>query len=115
MSTPRRGEVWLARLDPTVGREQAGARPVLILSIDSFNAATSAGLVAILPITSTPRPNNPVRIEIRPPEGGLANVSYVIGEQTRTISTQRLVRPLGATTPSTMAKVSDVVRMLLGL
>ncbi len=45
------GDVWLGDLDPTVGHEQAGERPILILSIDSFNRSR-AGLVVILPITA---------------------------------------------------------------
>ena len=115
MTTPRRGEIWLARLDPIVGREQAGTRPVLVLSIDSFNAATYAGLVTVLPVTTTARPNNPFRVEVRPPEGGLARASFVIGEQTRTVSSQRLTKPLGTVSTLTMARVSEVVRILLGL
>ncbi len=110
----RRGEVWLARFDPIEGREQAGLRPSLVLSVDSFNASR-AELITVLPITSKPRPGNPFRIEISPPEGGLSTVSYVIGEQTRTLSTSRLTKRLGALHGPTMAKVSDVVRVLLGL
>src|SRR6185295_5268066 len=50
-----RGEVWLADLDPTRGHEQAGRRPVLIVSDDVFNAG-AAELVVVLPMTSTLRP-----------------------------------------------------------
>src|SRR5271156_4912584 len=64
----RRGEVWLARFDPIEGREQAGVRPALVLSVDSFNASR-ADLVAVLPITSKPRPGTPFRIEVQSPEG----------------------------------------------
>jgi mRNA interferase MazF len=113
LSAPRRGEVWLASFDPVVGHEQAGRRPALVLSVDAFNAGP-AGLVTLLPITSARRPL-PSRIELRPPEGGLTSVSYVIGEQTRTLSARRLARPLGVVTPSTMKRVEDVVRLLLGL
>jgi len=114
MSAPRRGEAWLANFDPVEGHEQAGRRPALVLSVDAFNASP-AGLVTVLPITGTTRLQLPSRVEVRPPEGGLTKVSYVIGEQTRTISTRRLVKPLGMVTPATMARVESVVRMLLGL
>jgi mRNA interferase MazF len=110
----RRGEVWLARFDPIEGREQAGVHPALVLSVDSFNASR-ADLVTVLPITSKPRPGNPFRIEVRSPEGGLTVVSYVIGEQTRTVSTGRFVKPLGTVSGAMMAKVADVVRVTLGL
>jgi mRNA-degrading endonuclease toxin of MazEF toxin-antitoxin module len=43
---PARGEVWLADLDPAYGHEQAGRRPVLVISVDSFNAGAS-GLAVI--------------------------------------------------------------------
>ncbi|MBI4956651.1 MAG: type II toxin-antitoxin system PemK/MazF family toxin [Myxococcales bacterium] len=110
----RRGEVWLVDLDPVAGHEQAGRRPALVLSVDAFNASR-AELVTVLPITSKPRPNNPFRVEVRPPEGGLSVPSYVIGEQTRTVSTHRLGKLLGALSGATMAKVADVVRVVLGL
>lgn len=113
MSAPHRGEVWLVGLDPTQGHEQAGVRPALVLSADIFNASP-AMLVTVLAITSKLRPLR-TRVEVPPPEGGLATPGYVIGEQTRTISTRRLVKPLGAVSPATMAKVADVVRVLLGL
>jgi mRNA interferase MazF len=105
--------VWLADFDPVVGREQAGRRPALVLSADAFNAGP-AGLVTVLPITSVRR-SFPSRVEIPPPEGGLTRMSYVIGEQTRTISTRRLVKALGIVSPATMAQVSDIVRIMLGL
>lgn len=110
----RRGQVWLVDFDPVEGHEQAGRRPALILSVDSFNESR-AELVTVLPITSKPRLQLLTRVEVLPPEGGLTVPSYIIGEQTRTISTRRLARPLGMLSPATMAKVADVVRVLLGL
>ena len=110
----RRGEIWLAGFDPVQGHEQAGRRPALVLSVDEFNAS-GAELVTVLPITSKHRPGIPSRIEIRPPEGGVRVRSYIIGEQTRTVSTRRLVKQIGVVSVPTMQKVSDVVRMLLGL
>lgn len=51
MANPCRGEVWLADLGTGRGREQTGRRPVLVLSVDGFNAGP-ADLVLTLPITS---------------------------------------------------------------
>jgi mRNA interferase MazF len=113
MKPPQRGEVWLVSFDPTRGHEQAGARPAIVLSVDAFNSC-GANLVTVLPVTSKPRPVR-TRIEIVPPEGGLTATSYVICEQSRTISTERLMRPLGMVSSKTMDRVSDIVRMLLGL
>src|SRR5688572_10852224 len=107
----RRGEIWVVDWDPVLGHEQAGRRPALILSADAFNAS-SADLVAVLPITSKPR-KLPSRIRIAPPEGGLRVESWVICEQVRTVSKRRLSSRLGAVLPSTLRSVSDVVRLLL--
>jgi mRNA interferase MazF len=112
-ASPRRGEAWLVGLDPVKGHEQAGVRPALIVTVDSFNASP-AGLVTVLPITSKPRAVR-TRVEIKPPEGGLNLPSFVIVEQTRTISTERLVKPLGMVTSATTAKVEAILRILLGL
>ena len=46
----KRGEIWLVSLDPTLGHEQKGRRPVLIVSPDAFNRITK--LPVVLPITS---------------------------------------------------------------
>jgi mRNA interferase MazF len=67
-ASPQRGEIWLADLDPTFGHEQGGRRPVLIVSVDSFNAGLS-GLVVVLPLTSRVRPL-PLHIPIAPPKAG---------------------------------------------
>ena len=110
----RRGEVWLVGFDPVEGHEQAGRQPALVLSVGAFNASR-AELVAVLPLTSRPRPNNPFRVEVLPPEGGLSTTRYVIGEQLRTVSTRRLIKAIGKVPPAILTKVADVVRVVLGL
>jgi mRNA interferase MazF len=109
----RRGEVWLVQFNPTIGHEQAGQRPALILSVDQFNAS-AADLVVVLPITSNPR-KLPTRVRMSPPEGGLKTVSYVICEQPRAIAEARLSTRWGIVKPDTMVAVSDIVSLLLGL
>jgi mRNA interferase MazF len=112
-SFPRRGEVWFADLSPTRGHEQRGARPVLVLSVDTFNAGP-AELVSVLPVTSTIRPI-PSHIVVRPPEGGLEAPSAILCDQVRTIARERLIRRRGTITPRTLARVEETVRVLLGL
>lgn len=109
----RRGEVWMIDFDPVEGHEQGGRRPALVLSVDAFNASR-AELVTVLPITSRARALR-TRVEVVPPEGKLSVVSYVIGEQARTVSTHRLAKRVGAVSGETMTRVSDIVRALLGL
>lgn len=112
--TPARADIWDADLDPVRGHEQAGRRPVLIVSADRFNSGP-AGLVFAIPLTRTARPI-PSHIPIDPPEGGLTARSYVLCETLRSISTDRLAAaPRGRVSPQTMAQVEDSLRILLEL
>jgi mRNA interferase MazF len=109
----KRGEEWLARFNPVVGHGQGGPRPALIVSSDGWNGPPG-NLVTVVPITSQPR-RLPSRVRVMPPEAGLDRESWVIGEQVRTVSTQRLTRRLGVVMPATMRAVADNVRLLLEL
>ena len=113
-SKPSRGEVWYVDLDPIEGHEQAGKRPCLIISDNRSNHGHS-GLVTILPITSTKRPN-PFHVPISPPEGGVRNDCVIMCDQIRTVSVdERLGQCWGTVVPGTMATVEDRVRIYLGL
>ena len=113
MPAPSRGEVWDLNLDPTTGHEQAGSRPVLILSADIFNEGP-ADLVVVIPLTRTERK---VRwhVAIRPPEGGLVADSFIQCESVRSVSKRRVIRLRGRVSESTLQQVEDRVRILLGL
>jgi mRNA interferase MazF len=113
MADPAYGDVWLGDLDPTVGHEQAGRRPVLVVSIDRFNRS-GARLVCVLPITSVLR-NVPWHVPVSPPEGGLTRPSAVLCEAMRSVSHDRLERRMGAVSPQTLQAVQDRLRILLNL
>ncbi len=100
-------------LNPTRGYEQAGRRPVLVVSEDLFNSGP-AGLVVVLPMTSTLR-NVPSHVPIAPPEGGVKRRSAVLCEAVRSVSVERLVVRWGAAGHQTMAAVEDRLRILLRL
>jgi len=108
-----RGEIWLADLSPVRGHEQAGRRPVLVVSVDAFNQSR-AELVVVIPITSTLRPI-PFHIVVHPPEGGLTNPSALLCEAVRSISKDRLVTRRGSVLSATIAQVEDRLRVLMGL
>lgn len=110
---PARGEIWLADLNPVRGREQAGMRPCLVISVDPFNQSP-AGLVIVLPVTSK---NKGIRshVEVLPPEGGVREASYVKCEDVRSISTEQLVSRWGRIRPDTLQLVEDRLRILMGL
>ena len=86
MSLPRpsRGEIWFLNLDPTQGREQAGSRPALVISVDAFNQGP-ADLVVVLPVTSVAK-GIPFHVPVSPPEGGVRQPSFIKCEDVRSIS-----------------------------
>lgn len=98
------GTVWFADLDPTRGREQAGDRPVLLVS-SAFHLELTAGDVAtVLPLTSAHRPGWVHRVQI-------GEASWVITEQVRTIATGRLRRRAAELDPAE-AELAEVRRAL---
>jgi mRNA interferase MazF len=113
MMPPARKEVWLVTLDPTLGREQAGRRPALVVSDDAFNQGF-AELVFVIPITSKNK-NIRSHVPLSPPEGGLNMESFIMCEAMRSVSKQRLVKRLGTVSPTTMQEVEDRLRILLDL
>jgi mRNA interferase MazF len=79
--------IYWANLDPTVGVEQQGTQPVLIISIDSFN--NNSNSVIVFAITSKkPKVKYPLVFEL--PKNLLPKTSWVKITQIRTLSTQRL-------------------------
>ena len=117
MGDPIRGEIWLVDLGAGRGHEQAGQRPMLVVSDDVFNAGP-AGLVMTVPLTSkvAKSKNIPAHVRVDPPEGGLKTPSVVLCDQLRTISKDRLGNaPWGRVTVATMIEVEKALRALLGL
>lgn len=113
MTDPARKEIWLIDLDPTLGREQAGTRPALVISADIFNRSY-ADLVFIIPITSKAKSIRS-HVPLLPPEGGLNLPSYIMCEAMRSVSKQRLIKRLGVISQATMGEVEDRLKILLDL
>ena len=111
----RRGEVHDARLDPTAGSEQAGVRPVVIVSRDAIN--DSSPVVIAVPCT-TYRPDRrpyPSQVLLRAPEGGLDVDSVALGEQVRALDKSRLVRRRGALSSHALAQLERALLIVLDL
>jgi mRNA interferase MazF len=113
MSIPQRGEIWMTDLDPTRGHEQAGKRPALVVSADAFNRGP-AGLIIVLPLTSRPKGVRS-HVPLNPPEGGIRKPSFIKCEDVRSVSVERLSRPLGAVSAQTMQAVAYRLRILMDL
>jgi len=111
--SPRWREIWWAQLDPAVGREQSGRRPLLIVSSDRYNLL-EAGLVAGIPLTTRPR-NWPTHVEVRGSEIGIPRRSFAMVEQTKSMSIERLHRRIGRANIETMDEVSVQLVELLEL
>lgn len=91
-----RGDIFWANLNPTLGNEQSGLRPVLILSRNIFNE--KSGTVIAVAITSQPqRAGFPLTLELN--SDNLPKKSWAKISQIRTISTQRLGKKIGRANP----------------
>src|SRR4051794_11398073 len=109
-----RGDVWFVDLsDKGRGREQAGNRPALIVSVDKFNHGPAELIIAI-PISSTAK-GIPTHVELNPPEGGVTMRCFVKCEAIVSISTERLLKQMGRVKPPTLEKVEGTLKILLDL
>lgn len=111
----RRGEIYDARLDPTEGSEQAGVRPVVVVSRDAINA--SSPVVLAVPCTTyhPARRLYPSQVLLRSPEGGLDADSVALAEQVRALAKTRLRRLRGSLSPRALAQVERALRVALDL
>lgn len=110
-STPDRGDVWLAALDPVVPGEQGGTRPVLVVSTDAFNR-WPVGLVVVVPLTTRERGfSHHVPIG----GGGLDRPSFAMPEYVRSIVARRLLHRLGTAEPESVDAVAQWLRRITGL
>ena len=112
-STPRRGDIWRADFSPTRGHEQRGHRPALVVSDDRFNDS-AAGLVLLCSLTTTERPGIPWHIAVGD-DAGLPERSFIMCEQVRSASKQRLSDRIGTVPASVMQKVEDRLQVLMAL
>jgi mRNA interferase MazF len=105
--------VWRVDFEPVRGHEQGRVRPALIISNDIINGST-AGLVTVVPITTKSRPIRSF-LKIQPPEGGLSQTSFIICDQVRTVSTDRLGKWLGSVSGHVLAEVERRLKFLMDL
>jgi len=111
-ATPvRNADIWTAFLDPTVGHEQGGRRPVIIVSSDELHIIPSQ-LVFVVPVTTKDRGvESHVRVSLR--EGALPRESFAMTEQIRSVSTQRLRRRVGTADDRTLSEIQLRLRLFL--
>jgi mRNA interferase MazF len=112
--TPKRGEVWLADLNPIRGSEQAGIRQILIFQNDTINTFTTT-VVTIPFTTNLRRAALPSCVRVGVGEGGLSSDSVALCHQLRVLDTTRLIRRLGAVNRHTMLAIERCVLFTLGI
>jgi mRNA interferase MazF len=106
-----RGEIRWADLNPVRGHEQAGQRPVLVLSHDVFNER-SGTVIAVALTSQEPRAGYPLTLELTTSK--LPKQSWVKISQIRTLSTERIGKRLGRTSEEELARVLDGLLELIG-
>ncbi len=106
-----RGDIIWADLNPTKGHEQAGQRPVLILSHDVFNERS--GTVIAMALTShEQKAGYPLTYEL--PLKGLPKKSWVKISQIRTLSTERLGKRIGRIAPEDIDNIIEGLNEIIG-
>lgn len=112
---PVRGDVFSARLDPTEGSEQAGTRPVVVVSRDSINA--NSPVVVIVPLTdaSNVKRTYPSHAFLPKGSGGLKTDSVAKTEQVRAIQVSRFVGYYGRLDKDAVARIDEAIRITLAL
>ncbi len=106
-----RGDIVWANLDPSVGNEQAGLRPVVVLSHDVFNER-SGTVIAIAVTSQEPRASFPLTLEIT--SAKLPKRSWTKMGQIRTLSVARLGRRLGRVSAEELDRIVEGLNEIVG-
>jgi mRNA interferase MazF len=110
----RRGEIYLADLNPVIGHEQGGRRPVLIIQNDIGNRYSPTTIVAAITSAISPK-IYPTEVQVPAGAGGLSAPSAVLLNQIKTIDKSRLERYVGHLDEATMRRVDWAIHISLGL
>lgn len=113
MASVRRGDVVLAALNPTVGREIRKTRPVVVVSNGRLNELS--GIVVVIPLTKNVRRLSPSHAIIPRGVAGLAFTSKAVTEHVRSIDRSRIVRQLGRLPIPLVANVEEALANTLHL
>lgn len=107
----KRGDIFKADLDPVIGSEQGGTRPVLIVQNDRGNKTSPT--VIVVPITSARKRALPTHAQLPDDTPGLSRPSTALAEQVRTIEKSRLSLYLGTLPHEAMRRVERALRIAM--
>ena len=112
--TLARGTVVLVELDPTLGHEQRGVRPCIVVSDPAVNADQRFPLIAVVPVTGTPG-EGALYPALAPGPSGLTKASYVLTDHVRSIDKRRIRRTYGQVSAAERASIDQGLELFLGL
>lgn len=110
----RRGDVFYADLNPVVGSEQGGIRPVLVIQNDVGNKYSPTVIIAAI-TSQIDKAKLPTHVELPHEDYGLEKDSVLLLEQLRTIDKRRLKEKITFLDQDIMAKVDEALKISLGL
>jgi mRNA interferase MazF len=113
VSVVRTGEIWLAELDPIVGHEQGGRRPVVVVSSDGLNSLPIS-MIMVVPLTGHDR-GLVTQPRVANELSGLSRAGFARPEDLRAVDAQRLRRRLGQVSAEELAEIRKVLRYFLDL
>lgn len=110
----RRGDIFYADLNPVVGSEQGGIRPVLVVQNDVGNKYSPTVIIAAI-TSQIDKAKLPTHVELKSADYGLEKDSVILLEQLRTIDKRRLRDKIAMLDQDIMEKVDEALRISLGL
>lgn len=110
----KRGDVFYADLNPVIGSEQGGVRPVLVIQNDVGNRYSPTVIVAAI-TSQINKAKLPTHVEIISKSYGLPRHSIVLCEQVRTIDKKRLREKLGGLDEENMRRIDEALKISLSL
>lgn len=114
MQTVSRGDIFYANLNPVIGSEQGGVRPVLILQNDIGNKYSPTTIVAAI-TSKIKKAKLPTHVELDSSSFDLEKDSVILLEQVRTIDKRRLKEKVAHLDDETMEKIDQALQISLGL
>jgi len=107
----KRGDICWARLAPRSGSEQAGRRPVIILSHDAFNQVPAWRSIIVIPVSSSPAQvrRGPTVVGLPAGTAGLSTDSVAVCHQITTLDRSKLEEPFGAIPAVLMKQIEQAL------
>ncbi len=109
-----RGSVVLVELDPTVGHEQRGVRPCVVVSDPVVNQDQRFPVLCVVPVTGTPG-EGALYPSLSPTGSGLTKLSWALVDHLRSIDKRRIRRVYGVVSAEDLAALDEALRLFLGL